>query len=77
MTDLERQADEARRLKEGNKHYLKLLELEAIEAMLAAKETADVLDGRLFILAIRKFGLALDSVMTRAVQEGRKAPTVA
>jgi hypothetical protein len=77
MTDLERKAQEAKRLLEETKPYFDLIERDAYEALLAGKEMADVLDGRLFILAIRKFRAALDAAVTRGVQEARKAPTVA
>jgi hypothetical protein len=77
MTDTERRAQEAKRLLEENKPYFDLIERDAYEALLAGKEMADVLDGRLFILAIRKFRAALDTAIMRGVQEARKAPTVA
>jgi hypothetical protein len=77
MTEVERRAQEAKALLEGTRPYLEQIERDAYEALLAAKDTGDVLDGRLFILAIRKFRTALDAAVIRGVQEGRKPPAVA
>jgi hypothetical protein len=77
MTDIERKADEAKRLIEGVQPYLDQIERDAFEAIVHAASQADVLDHRLLVVAIRKFRGALQSAVTAGQQAARKAPSVA
>lgn len=57
--------------------YCDQVEKDAYEALLAETDQAKILEGRLFILASRKFRATLQTAVTLGKQAARKAPTVA